>query len=48
MKKLNFFYDRYRKTLTTTNGLILTPLDLNKVVDTELYNESLKLIEEQK
>jgi NitT/TauT family transport system substrate-binding protein len=29
------------------NGLIQTPLDLEKVVDTELYNEALKLIEEQ-
>ncbi|MEH6994801.1 ABC transporter substrate-binding protein [Neobacillus drentensis] len=28
------------------NGLIQTPLDLEKVVDTELYNEALKLIEE--
>lgn len=30
------------------NGLIQTALDLDKVVDTELYNEALKLIEEQK
>ncbi|WHZ01157.1 hypothetical protein QNH48_19335 [Neobacillus sp. YX16] len=29
------------------NGLIQTPLDLEKVVDKELYNEALKLIEEQ-
>jgi NitT/TauT family transport system substrate-binding protein len=29
------------------NGLIQTPLDLDKVVDKELYNEALKLIEEK-
>jgi NitT/TauT family transport system substrate-binding protein len=29
------------------NGLIETPLDLDKVVDTELYNEALKLIDKK-
>ncbi|MEH7177868.1 ABC transporter substrate-binding protein [Neobacillus vireti] len=29
------------------NGLIQTPLDIEKVVDKELYNEALKLIEKQ-